>query len=235
MCNSTTESLNESSFDPQFTAKLSELIRNRRTTKVLARSGQQVLHPQAELDWLNRVVLSAVADAGYAPFHYDRKENGLAEPWRFHLLWQRECRILSGRIAEWFPEINASNKLPAMLSACGALVLANWLPQFDAGEVQEKQQQVNEEHLAATASAVQNLLLTLTANSLKTYWSSGGFFRSPLMFEKLGIPATEKLLAAVFVDYGANAQQAETIPGNNRALRSHFRMWTTEISLLDDC
>ena len=118
-----------------------------------------------------------------------------------------------------------------MLAACGALVLVNWLPQFDAELVREKQQQINEEHLAATAAAVQNLLLSLTANNLRTYWSSGGFFRSPLMFEKLGIPAHEKLLAAVFVDYGVSVEQAETIPGANHPLRSHFRKWTTEISL----
>lgn len=235
MCDSTPERLNETSFDPQFAAKLSELIQNRQTTKILARPGQQILYPQAELDRLNRVVLSAVADAGYAPFHYDRKANGLAEPWRFHLLWQRECRILSGRIAEWFPELNAGNKLPAMLSACGALVLINWLPQFEADVVQEKQQQVNEEHLAAAAAAVQNLLLSLTANNLRTYWSSGGFFRSPVMFEKLNIPVDEKLLAAVFIDYGATEQQAETIPGTNRALRADFRKWTREISLPDNC
>lgn len=231
MCNSNPDHFGETANDSQFAAKLSELIQNRRTVKVLARMDQEILYPAAELERLNGVVLSAVAAAGYAPFHYDRKADGLAEPWRFHLLWQRECRILSDRMEIWFPEMKVGNKLPAMLAACGALVLVNWLPQFDVELARDKQQQINEEHLAATAAAVQNLLVLLTANNLRTYWSSGGFFRSPLMFEKLGIPANEKLLAAIFVDYGAGTQQAETIPGTNRPLRSHFRQWTTEISL----
>ena len=121
-----------------------------------------------------------------------------------------------------------------MLAACGALVLVNWIPQFDDDARQEKQIQINEEHLAATAAATQNLLLKLTACNLKTYWSSGGFFRTPKMFEKLQIDKHEKLLSAIFVDYGADEQSVEQIAGKNRSIRSDFREWTREVNL-DSC
>lgn len=48
---------------------------------------------------------------------------------------------------------------------------------------------------------VQNLLLLLTAHNMGNYWSSGGEFRSVEMAEYLNIPAGERLLAAVFIEY----------------------------------
>ena len=125
-----------------------------------------------------------------------------------------------------------------MLSACGALVLINWLPQFASSESSEhtpkKQQQIDEEHLAATAVATQNFLLALTAKGLGTYWSSGGFFRTPKMFDKLGIDSSEKLLSAIFVDYGTeftNGAVTQRIAGKHRDARANFSKWTREVTL----
>ena len=115
-----------------------------------------------------------------------------------------------------------SNKIPKMLSACGALVLATWIPQFyDLDECKPAQTATDEEHLAAASAMVQNLLLMLTAHGMGTYWSSGGQLGSELCFDRLGIPRSERLLAAVFVEYPEMQDEPlERLPGKHRDRRS---------------
>ena len=216
--------------------EFSQLARDRKTAKILARDGAEVVYSEEVTNQSNQQVLAAIADAGFAPFHYARGTDGLVEPWRFHILWQNECRLIGRQLADWYPDMKPSNKLPPMLAACGCLVLVNWLPQFQseeseaAGESAEKKLQVYEEHLAATAAATQNLLLSLAAKGMPTYWSSGGFFRQHSMFERLQIPTSERLLAAIFVSYGID-DSMEVIFGKNAPHRSDPNKWTREVSL----
>ena len=81
------------------------------------------------------------------------------------------------------------------------------------------------------SDTIQNLLLVLTARGLGNYWSSGGFFRTRVMFEKLGIDTRERLLGAVFVDYGAPESEVEIISGKQRDNRSEASSWTRVIEL----
>ena len=161
---------------------LQSVIKTRQTMKVLARLDSPVdIAP--EICAKNRpLILEAIRVAGWAPFHYARNVDSIAEPWRFHVLWHPACRKIARDFLRCFPDSKPNNKLPAMLSACGAVVIVNWLPQPDLSESTEQARQVNEEHLAATAAAVQNLLLLLTALNMGTYWSSGGQLRTPEMF-----------------------------------------------------
>jgi nitroreductase len=222
-------------------AGVSAAIQSRQTWKVLGNPSSPPLFDPEMMTNLDTEVFEAVRLAGLAPFHYDRKQDGVPEPWRFHILRQPTCRSIASQIGSWFNDVKPNNKIPAMLSACGSLVLVNWIPQFPtAGEASDskfdskfdsKQLQVNEEHLAATSAAVQNLLLLLTAKNLGTYWSSGGLFRDPLMFEKIGIDSSERLLAAVFVDYQPSRIDVERIPGKLREFRSDADNWMSEIVL----
>lgn len=217
-------------------SSFSRLARERRTSKILANNGDPVEHSAEVVQRNDQLVWRAIADAGFAPFHYDRGLNDVVEPWRFHILWQDDCRYISSHLADWFDDMKPSSKLPAMLAACGCLVLVNWIPQFriqntENLETPEKQLQVDEEHLAATGAATQNLLLSLTACGLRTYWSSGGFFRTAEMFERLEIPSSERLLSAIFVDYGAADDAVEVIAGKHADARSDPKKWTREIDL----
>ncbi len=175
--------------------QITDLIRNRRTLKVLASTSQPVEITAQCASLNNARVLTSIRSAGWAPFHYDRAVDGIAEPWRVHVLWHDQCRQIASQFHNWFDDVKPSNKLPAMLSACGALVLVTWLPQFKSGfgtrgeeenVALDKRACVDEEHLAASSAMVQSLLLMLTAHEMGTYWSSGGQFRTPAMFKKLG-------------------------------------------------
>lgn len=208
---------------------VADVIRRRATLKVLAEVDRPVaISP--EVAAANRpLVLDALRVAGWAPFHYARDEGGLAEPWRAHVLWAERCRVIAPRLGEWVPDLKSTNKIPKMLSACGALVLATWIPQFyDLDERTASQVAVDEEHLAAASAMVQNLLLLLTAHGMGTYWSSGGPLGSAPVFEHLGIPTSERLLAAVFVEYPETlGEPLDRLPGKHRDSRSDG--WIREV------
>ncbi len=214
-------------------SQIASIIKRRQTWKVLAPVDQPIIHSRETLDRGDDALREAIAVAGWAPFHYDRAVDGVKEPWRVHVLDQTKCRSLATEFAGLFPDIKPTNKLPTMLSACGALALVTWLPQFSHGAhgnndavAKDKQTQVDEEHLAATSAYVQNLMLLLTADGFGTYWSSGGQFRTMPMFEHLSIPANERLLAAVFVDYASDSSSPERIAGKLQDQRSPSDKWT---------
>ncbi len=222
-------------------SNLAAVIRNRQTFKVLAPVESPVQFPEKVIAHGQQRVMDAISVAGWAPFHFDRSHEGLAEPWRVHVLWHDRCRSLAGEFHNLFSDVKATNKLPSMLSACGALVIVNWLPQFvtasdDSGAAvdttnraavpKEKQRQIDEEHLAATSAFVQNLLLLLTDAGLGTYWSSGGQFRTAAAFEHLEIQTQERLLAAVFVDFDIAKTDVQRLPGKLREGRAAAERWT---------
>lgn len=221
----------ETRLDP---AIVEATIKRRKTLKVLGSTeSPAVLAPEAAERNRQRV-LESLQIAGWAPFHYAREEDGLAEPWRAHVLWHPDCQELAPRLFDWFPTLKPSNKIPSMMSACGALVLVTWIPQFyGVDEKKPAQVATDEEHLAASSAMVQNLLLMLTAHGMGTYWSSGGPLGSAEFFARVGISGKERLLAAVFVEYPeTRGETRDRIPGKHRDRRSPD--WIREVSLSEE-
>lgn len=204
-------------------------IRNRETRKVLAENPPQVLLSADQVTQYDQWVAQAIEVSGWAPFHYDRKKNDVAEPWRYTLFHHAACQALADRFFDLFTDVKPTNKIPKMLRACGALVLVTWLPEED--KANEKIELVNQEHLAAAAAATQNLLLALEVRGFGTYWSSGGLLGTAPFYEQYGIEPSERLIAAVFVNYpGMFADEScQTIPGKNREKRSPWQSWTRVI------
>ena len=226
----------------------------RRTFKVIGDVANPVSF-EAELDERCRdLVRAAVGAADAAPFHYDRNFNGVAQPWRVDILWHDACQKVASNFYQWFDNVKPGNKLPGMLSACGACVVVSWLPQFEGAQegdvsstgealpAKAKQIQIDQEHLAATSAYVQNLLLLLTASNMGTYWSSGGQFREDAMKQKIGVEKSGSVLAAVFVDFlGSGAGQGdaakstqgspERIPGKLANKRAAMESWVSEVSI----
>ncbi|MEC9094065.1 MAG: nitroreductase family protein [Planctomycetota bacterium] len=201
-------------------------IKNRQTQKIIANKLTAVLLEPGAISELDQSVKDSIAISGWAPFHYDRKKDQCAEPWRFTLFFHQQCRELSQEFHQIFSNIKPTNKIPGMLRACGALVLITWLPETDSES--EKIRQVNEEHLAAAAAATQNLLLALEARGLGTYWSSGGLLGSETLFKRYGIDPGERLISAIFVNYPGlySSSSSQVHGGKNRDKRASWMHWT---------
>ena len=244
-------------FTKEELAAVEKAVAARRTFKVIGDVANPVSF-DAELDKRCRaLVRAAVRAADAAPFHYDRDFDGVAQPWRVDILWHDSCQKVAANFYQWFDNVKPGNKLPGMLSACGACVVVSWLPQFEGAQEEvegdasssgdalagkAKQIQIDQEHLAATSAYVQNLLLMLTASNMGTYWSSGGQFRDDAMKEKIGVEKSGSVLAAVFVDFlGSGAGQGdaakstqgspERIPGKLANKRAAMESWVSEVSI----
>ncbi len=176
---------------------VAEIIRSRVTEKVLANDEfQHQLSPELEAE-NDQKVIAALETAGWAPFHYPRNVDGLAEPWRAYFLNRHHAEKAANYLSE---QLDVKSKEPLLANTCNALVLVTWLPEANPDNLENITLR-NTEHLAASSAMVQNLLLMLTAEEMTNYWSSGGKFGSAEMFDYLEIPRDESLLAAVFIEY----------------------------------
>ena len=220
---------NEAGFE-----QLAAWIRQRKTTKVFGMTEQPVQLSQEMAQLHDSAVRRAIAAAGPAPFHFARNIEGIAEPWRVTALWWEACRGLAAELPSLCPDLKPGNKLPAILSACGASVLVHWLP-ATADEIADaaKREETNFEHLAAASAYVQNFLLLLTAAGLESYWASANLLDSPPVKSRLGIPAGRKLLGAIMIGYPLEGTSAlERAGGGNHTKRSPAEAWSRELSQL---
>lgn len=204
-----------------------QAIRQRITEKVLASSPLPIRDISSTVDEL-------VALAGYAPFHracedgHRQGELDGIEPWRFHILDAAQCRLLGPQLTQ-----ENAGKIPAMLAAADALIMATWLP--NAGTLVPMGDEpgfavtlTNVEHIAAASAAIQNLLLAATARGIRNYWSSGGVLRSPEVFKRLGIPTSQILLGAIFL-FPQEIGSAELAVSKLRPMRSTSEHWSRRV------
>ena len=186
-------------------ATVADVIRRRKTEKVLCDVDEHTPVPADIAAAHKPAVLASLETAGWAPFHFPRQPNAIAEPWRAHVVWPEDL----GKLAHFLrDDLGLTSKEPSLVAGASALILITWLPEFDDEQAAassnldaDKRRLRDEEHLAAASAMVQNLLLMLTAHGMGTYWSSGGQLRGAAAFDYLGIPNTERLLAAVFIEY----------------------------------
>ncbi len=215
---------------------IDDAIRTRKTVKMQVEPDSPL---PADTD-IRATLEELVSLAGWAPFHKacDRSHRGasrVVEPWRFYILEAAACRKLIAPVNE---KAKRPGRVPYILAAADALIQVTWLPdpvEEGADPVADGSYaptMTNQEHIAATAAAVQTLLLAATARGLTTYWSSGGFLRSPEMFELMGIPGEQILLGSVFVF--PDTYESETwSPGGMRVRRSEAEAWAAWVDLPD--
>ena len=215
---------------------VSEVIRSRKTKKVL--TTEAASEPQEVTRQADELLSECIATAGWAPFHYDRGMNGIREPWRFHILSKPACVELASELPD-LASLKPESKLPQLLQGCSTLVLVTWIPQFGKNTEQnfkiddDKMRQVNEEHLAATAAASQNLLLLAQSLKWDSYWASGGILGQETVLDRLGISCDERVLSAIFLRYSQmSSQHATIISGKHREHRSDSKLWCQRIHSL---
>ena len=209
---------------------VADILTTRKTTKVMF-DPERPAAPETDRETIE----SLIALAGWAPFHKPAhrvhwRGTRTIEPWRFHLADAATCRRLIGFVQD---NAEKAGRVPQMLAAAQALILATWLPNppengddgLNGGLFEPTM--ANMEHIAAASAAVQSFLLAATERGLTTYWSSGGYLRDAATFDLLGIPAQQILLGAVFVFPNDGG---ERIPGGMRDKRSERAAWSNWVT-----
>jgi len=200
---------------------LESIIRARKTDKITCEIEDRRPVPDERQKHGKATVLHSLEVAGWAPFHYPSNDKNIHEPWRAYVLWDDEVSQLLRELTN--EHRFKQSKLQKLTAACSALVLVTWIPEQRAEIKEENRNKINEENLAAAAAMVQNFLLMLTAHGMSNYWSSGGDLGKSDVFEILGIPKQQRLIAAVFIEYNdmKNLQPHKTCaPGKHRDKRS---------------
>ena len=220
--------------DIEIASAVDQVIRERRTIKMLAD-----LPTESNIE--HEIVEQIVASAGFAPFHLaasaehrGKVDNQTLVPWRFYMLDKDNCNKLRTAVLDK----GDVTKIPNMLAAADCLIQVTWCPDppEEGFEISEESlfqpTEANMEHIAATAAAVQNMLLAATARNINTYWSSGGVLRSQWAFEQMGIPSDQLLLGSVFIFPDETAHQnLDSKPGKMRDKRGQDSLWSRWVSV----
>lgn len=227
----------------QTVAAVDEVIRRRKTTKLLLSHEHR---ERAERAWSaqHREELATIMEgASWAPFHRRAQSSvhrteGLvsALPWRFYVVAGESCTALLSVLeqqAEAHPDSQWSrawqSKIKDMISACGALIQVTWLPDLKEDSNEPEMSIGNMEHIAAASAAVQNVLLAAEARGWYSYWSSGGLLRDPEVFNLMDIPLTEVLLGSLFLSPEA-VDASRKVAGGLREERGEVADWVRWVS-----
>lgn len=220
------------------------IIRARHTRKVMLSPERLAESSGAWNSEHERELRNMLEGAAWAPFHRRSHEETHRQgeldsvlPWRFHVLDKPACLALLNYLQQQV-QSDADprwarawqSKIKNLLSACGALVQATWLPDPAEAGGEPQLTDNNVEHIAATGAAIQNLLLAAEARGWRSYWSSGGILRDAQVFEYLGIGPHESLLGSVFLTPD-EADGATVIPGGLRDQRGDVGSWSRWLQL----
>lgn len=208
-------------------SKISDIARKRITLKLLPDAANPL--PTGRLSRTD--VENLVEAAGWAPFHRASHTarsgaDSPVEPWRFHMLDDEGCRAL---ISQLYSLPKPPSKIANMLAAADAMLLVTWLPEPSESGAWEANE-LNLEHIAAGAAAVQTLLLAATEQGIGSYWSSGGVLATQEAFDLLGIPRGEAFLGAIFL-FPEPPEGVEVSPGKLRGQRDATASWSRWVAV----
>lgn len=182
--------------------------------------------------------------AHWAPFHKPAHEThrqtdlNSVVPWRMYVLEAQDCRKLLSTFKEWSKDDPSwlEGKIPNLLASADLLFQVTWLPNPKQTENQNAFEGTkdNMEHIAAAASAVQNILIGATAKGLPNYWASGGLLLRPEIFKLLGISQEEMVLGSIFIfpKHLGNKEQVKIVPGSWREKRGPIASWSKKLDIV---
>ncbi|MDB5116179.1 MAG: nitroreductase [Mucilaginibacter sp.] len=164
---------------------ISTIIKNRRTIKPFMMNGKKIADEQ---------ITSLLELADWAPNH------GLTEPWRFVVY--ADPKVFCGEHAEMYKKntdadsFNQSvyNNMAQQGDKASHVIIAVMrrgnLPKIPAFE-----------ELAATACAIENILLGATALNMASYWGTGGMILKPAMREFLNLQDEDEVMGVLYFGY----------------------------------
>lgn len=173
---------------------ISEVIKGRRTVKPAAMNGKKIA---------NEDVKALLSLADWAPTH------GLTEPWRFVVYGQPQtfCHKHAQMYQQHTAEENFKPAVYQNLTNMGDLASHVVVAYMKRGE---NPNIPAFEEIAATACAIENLLLGAAASGIAAYWGTGGQTLKPAMKNFLGLGEDDQVMGILYLGY------ADTQPEGRR-------------------
>ncbi len=170
----------------QFEA-LASIIQSRRTIKAAQMNGVAI--PQQDIQ-------DILALADWAPTH------GRTEPWRFEIFHKEHFNDFCLAHAEMYKKsvdetafsIDRYNLLLQPAATASHLIVV-YMKRTPATKIPVMEEE------AATAAAIQNLLLGATAKGIASIWNTGGMFFSEAMHQYFNLEADDRLMGFIYLGY----------------------------------
>ena len=166
---------------------IGDTIKSRRTVKPDKMNGRVIP---------DDTITELLSMADWAPTH------ARTEPWRFIVIGHERVKEFTVRHAELYkhhadpqsftPE--KYNKLASLGDNVSHIVIA-WMKRNPAHKIPVI------EEIAATAAAIQNLLLTATSKGIVSFWSSSGLTHHHAMKEELNLGEEDIILGIIYLGY----------------------------------
>jgi len=171
--------------------EVERIIRWRRTVKPIFMNGEKI--PDAVIEEL-------LGLADWAPTH------AYTEPWYFVVYAGAGVQQFCRGHAELYRQNTAPEKFTKAtfeklenMGKTASHVIALCMKRGDNPKITEQ------EEYAATACAVQNMLLGAAAHNLAAYWGSGGMTYTPAMKAYLGLREVDQVLGFLYLGHGEGA------------------------------
>jgi nitroreductase len=166
---------------------IASIIKNRRSVKPVRMNGKKIPDDQ---------VRELLKLANWAPTH------GRTEPWRFIVYSGNKVKEFCHRHAELYK----THTLPEKFEQ------ANYDKQMHNGDLAShiiiaimqrgKSPKIPAlEEIAATAIAIQNILLGATAAGIASFWSTGGMVHHPVMKDFLNLNQEDIVMSLLYLGY----------------------------------
>ncbi|HTO15568.1 MAG TPA: nitroreductase [Edaphocola sp.] len=163
---------------------LRAIISNRRSVKSEQMNGQKIS---------NEDIIEIIEMADWAPTH------GRTEPWRFFVLTGDNLKKFGEHHAELYwantPEETRNETKKEILSKKGdnaSHLVITVMKRTEETKI------IIEEEFAATAAAVENMLLAATAKGFASFWSTGGMTHHPVMKMYLGLKEDDLVTGLIY-------------------------------------
>ncbi|MEN9448269.1 MAG: hypothetical protein RJA25_1559 [Bacteroidota bacterium] len=134
--------------------------------------------------------------ANWAPTH------GLTEPWRFVVYSGEQVPAFGAMHADIYKQFTPAeqflqkkyDKISNRSMHCSHVIVCAMHPG-------NKKNIPELEEIAATACAIQNMLLVATEYHIGTFWSTGGMCYHPEMKKNIGFEDTDQILAILYIGH----------------------------------
>ncbi|HUQ65538.1 MAG TPA: nitroreductase [Flavitalea sp.] len=168
-------------------ADIRNIIRSRRTVKPEKMNGRVI--PE-------NILVELLEMADWAPTH------ARTEPWRFIVIAHNRVKDFVARHAELYKyHTDPASFTPEKLKKITDLgenvshIIIAWMKRIPTHKIPVV------EEIAAASAAIQNLLLTATANGIAAFWSTSGLTHHQALKDEYGLGEEDIVLGIIYLGY----------------------------------